>query len=124
MPTLDGSISDFVQGDTLDIKRNITNLSGVGTIAEAWLSVKQYATDVANIFQKHITITPSTDGEITDTGGSGTGIVVFHLSAADTSLLLDQVKYVYDIQVKMSGQGIYTPERGVIVTSGQITTAS
>jgi len=119
MPTLNAELSGIVQGDYLDIVRNIGNLPT--TISKAWFTVKTRAnlttsTDGTNVvFQKTITTAnvPGT-GVILDTGGSGTAQVKFELTNADTVLLTGDTIFYYDIQVLTSSSKIYTPELGVV----------
>jgi len=119
MPTLNAELSGIVQGDYLDIVRNIGNLPII--ISKAWFTVKTRAnlttsTDGTNVvFQKTITTAnvPGT-GVILDTGGSGTAQVKFELTNADTVLLTGDTIFYYDIQVLTSSSKIYTPELGVV----------
>lgn len=122
MPTLNETITGFVAGDTLELQRSVTNLSGVMTIA--WLTVKQNErmSDTDSLFQKEITTTdaPGT-GRIEDAGGEGiTGDLRFDFTSDDTILLGDSL-WVYDIQVKLSTGEIFTPEKGTIELTMDVT---
>jgi hypothetical protein len=126
MPTLSAEISNIVQGDYLDIVRNIGNLPIA--ITKAWFTVKTRAnltttSDGTNVvFQKAITTgTGAGVGVISDTGGSGTAIVRFELTNADTVLLTGDTIFYYDIQVLTSNGKIYTPEKGIIKMKQEIT---
>ena len=119
MPTLNGELQNLVQGDYLDIVRNIGNLPT--TISKASFTVETKAkltstSDGTNVvFQKAITTSTGAGvGIISDTGGSGTAIVRFELTNADTILLTGDTIFYYDIQVLTSSGKIYTPELGVI----------
>ena len=115
MPDYSATITNFVAGDDLTVTRTITGVPAGDTLAKAWLTVKrrQRDLDAAAIFQKEITPVdvPGT-GEITDTGGDGTGAVRFDLADEDTLLLEPLRGYYYDIQVLTANGFIYTPETG------------
>lgn len=126
MPTLDGRIDNLVVGNALKVTRTITSVPASATLTKAWLTVKEHEDDddAAAIFQKAITVTdvPGT-GQITDAGGSGTGVVRFDLTKVDTKLLTPRLKYAYDIKVLASTGDPYTGEKGILTTVGGVTDA-
>lgn len=125
MPNYEATITNFVAGDDFTIERTITAVPSGQTITNAWFTVKRKISDSDGlaVFQKTITSAANGDGQIDDTGADQTGHVVFYLLAADTELLTPYSDYRYDIQVKLSGGGISTPELGVITAFPQITQA-
>lgn len=127
MPNYEATITDFVAGDYLDIERTITAVPSGQTISTGWFTVKSsYSkTDIQAIIQKEITTANQAGiGWIEDTGADGTGKVHFYLTAADTQLLSGYTDYLYDIQIKLSGGAISTPELGTITAFPQITLSS
>lgn len=124
MANYNGSITDFIRGDTLTVERTITLIPSGELLATAWFTIKRKYTDndVNAVLQKVITsVDTATVGWIDDTGADGTGHILFYLTAANTALLNAFSEYKYDIQVKLSGGAIYTPESGTIVAFPQVT---
>lgn len=132
MPTLDGVIKKFVAGDDLSIRRTIDRdgdgetdfamVSGV-TVSRAWLTVKD---DLANpdpgLVQKEITTSnvPGT-GQIENNGtGDVDPVLRFDLTPANT-IAIGTKSREYDVQVLLSNGKIYTPERGRIFATSQVT---
>jgi hypothetical protein len=127
MPNYEATITNFAAGDDLSIERTITTVPSGQTMSTAWLTVKRSVsdTDVQAVFQKEITSAlVAGEGQIDDTGADGTAHLIFYLAAADTVLLTPLSDYRYDIQVKLSGGGISTPEIGVITAFPQMTRAT
>lgn len=124
MPNFEGVITDFVAGDDFTIERTLTPVPSGQTITNAWFTVKRKVTDIDAyaVIQKAITpILVTSIGQIDDTGIDGTGHIVLYLIAAETVLLTPYSEYHYDIQVKLSGGAISTPETGIIIAFPQIT---
>lgn len=133
MPTLNGIISGFVGGDHLSIQRTVDRdgggeadlaiASGV-TITRAWLTVKNKVTDIDGdaIFQKEITTSLQPDiGQIENDGTADADpILRFDLTPVNTAAIGTRAKH-YDVQVLMSNLKLYTPERGKIYASSQVT---
>lgn len=126
MPNYEAIITDFAAGDDISVERTITTVPSGQTMTSAWFTVKRKVsdTDAQAIFQKAITsILSAGAGIIDDTGIDGTGHLIFYLVADNTELLTPYSEYRYDIQVRLSGGGIATPEIGVIIAFPQITRA-
>ena len=137
MPTLDGSITGFVTGDHLSLRRTIDRDGGgvadevlpAGvTISTAWLTIKEAAADLDAdaLVQKEITtIAVDGTGHIEDDGTGDTDPVLrFDLIPADTVAIGMSDRY-YDVQVLTSSDRLYTPEVGTIAaTASQVTQAS
>lgn len=124
MPNLADTISGFVKGDDLDVRRTIQNVPATQTIAEAWLTIRN--TNLSTVvFFKHITPTlVAGQGHITDTGGDGEGAVWFQLTggtAGDTVQLTAGTAFPFDIQIKTSAGKYYTPVVGTITSTEEIT---
>jgi hypothetical protein len=126
MPSFSNQITGFVVFDDLDVKRTVGNIPPGQTVSEAWLTIKAVETALDNsLIQKHITASlVAGQGQITDTGGSGTAQLLFQLTGTDTGALTPGVNYVYDVQVKTSAGKHYTPEKGTIQGVSQVTLAT
>lgn len=124
MPNLADTISGFVKGDDLDIRRTIQNIPATQTLAEAKLTIR--SVDLLTIVLSK-TITPSLvagQGHITDTGADGEGAVWFQLTGSttgDTTSLTAGTAYPFDIQCKTSAGKYYTPVKGTITATEEIT---
>ena len=115
-------ITGFVAGDDLEIRRTVTDLPAAITLA--WLSLKRYpglSDDDAKL-QKRITTTAVPGiGHIEDAGGAETdGILRFDLTAADTTALAVQ-NWVFDIQIKLASDKVYTIEKGRLQMTADVT---
>lgn len=124
MANLEATIANFVAGDHLSVERTVTAVPGGTTISGAWFTIKRkYADlDAGALVQKFITTTFQTDiGHIDDTGGDGTGHLIFLLTPADTIKLSPLSEYRYDIQVRLNTGMINTPESGIITAFPQVT---
>lgn len=125
MPNLADAIEGFVVGDDLQVRRTIGNIPATQTVIKAWFTIKSQVSDLdPGIMQKVITQSdnPGT-GRIEDAGASGTAIVRFDLTPADTLLLTPKTKYWFDIQLRTSLPGTYTSNFGYIRSSAQVTDA-
>ena len=127
MANFEGTITNFVAGDDLTVERTITLIPSGQILTTAWLTVKRKVsdTDIQAVLQKVITssLVPNV-GQIDDTGADGTGHLIFYIIAAETVLLTPYSEYRYDIQVKLNGGAISTPELGTIVAFPQATLAT
>ena len=130
MPTLDSQIRDIVIGDDISIRRTIDRtLSGFlagTTITNAWLTIKAAVADAdPGLVQKAITTSDVPGmGEIEDDGTGDVDMIVrFDLVPADTVAIATSLRF-FDIQVKTTGGQIYTPEKGRIAATPQVTAAS
>lgn len=126
MATFNASIPGIVAGDDLDVTRTVTAVPSGQTLTEAWLTLKSKITDAdPGLLQKVITPTSAPGiGQITNTGASGSGAVLFQLTGADTLALPTGTPVLYDIKVKTSAGKIYTVEQGVYLATPRITTAT
>jgi hypothetical protein len=126
MANFTGLITGFATGDDVDITRTVTGVPATQTLTKAWLTLKANVADVdPGLLQKAITSSPSAGvGQITDTGASGTGTVLFQLTGTNTLALPAGTKLYYDIKVLTSASKIYTVEQGVYVSTQRITVAT
>jgi hypothetical protein len=62
-------------------------------------------------------------GQITDTGASGTAVLLFQLTNVNTLALAVGTKIYYDIKLLTSAGKIYTAEQGTYRGSPRVTTA-
>jgi hypothetical protein len=126
MSILNGIISAVVAGDDLDITRTVTGVPATQTLSKAWLTFKSLISDAdPGLLQKVITSSLVVgQGQITDTGASGTGALLFQLSGANTLTLPIAVDTRYDIKVLTSAGKIYTVEQGLYTSAGRITVAT
>lgn len=120
-------ITDVVIGDDFRVKRTYTDLPTGITISKAWLTAKRsdrLADDDA-LFQKEITASLDTDGQITDADSTGGSIAMyFDVAAADSADAVPNVDYVYDIQILTSEGDIHTLEKGTIAFIRGVTEAT
>lgn len=130
MPNLKDTISGFVAGDDLEVRRTITNIPTGQVLTKAWLTIKTKLGDAdPGVLQKAVTTTdaPGT-GQIVDDGATDqAGEVRFDLTGTDTALLVPPYPkslYGFDIQVLTSGGKVYTPVKGTIWAEAQVTLAS
>jgi len=126
MPTLDATISGYVVGDNLEIRRTIT--TPPQAIATAWLTLKTHAgqSDANAPLQKVITTDDvAGTGQIEEAGGPSTdGELRFDLTAADTAALGTK-SYLYDVQVRLATTDkIYTAEKGTFELTDDVTKAT
>jgi hypothetical protein len=124
MPNLADTITGFVKGDDLDVRRTIQNVPATQTLTDGWLTIR--AVNLSTIIlSKHITSTlVAGEGHITDTGADGEGAVWFQLTGGTTGntvLLSADTAYPFDIQVKTSAGKYYTPVKGTITATEEIT---
>lgn len=119
------NIQSVVLGDDVRVNVSVTDITTGLTISKAWLTVKlSPSDDDPGAAQAVITGTVSSDGQITNTGGAGTGVMYFVLSNAETDDLSPDIPYVYDVQLKMSDNSLYTPLVGKIVFTQSVTDAT
>lgn len=111
-------IEDLVIGDAKRIERTYTITQTGIVIEKAWMTVKASDRDLdaAALFQKSITVNSSASGQITDADTTGGSIAMFFdLVAADSQNANAGQSYLYDIQVKRSGESKnHTLEMGTI----------
>jgi hypothetical protein len=122
MSTLTGTISGYVVGDNLEVRRTVTDLTDA--IAAAWLTIKRHAreADADAIVAKVITTgdVPGT-GQIENAGSPSVhGDLRFDLTPADTAKL-GAASWVYDVQIKLDDGTVYTPEVGTVDLTGDVT---
>lgn len=120
-------LRNITVGDSFQIVRNITSGIPSGeTVVKAWFTIKASArdSDAAAKLQKIITETSNTDGQITGNVAGSSATLQFNVGPSDWSLLRAGRTYRYDIQVKTSGGGIYTPEDGTFLAKPEITQAT
>ena len=122
MSTLTESITGFVVGDDLEIRRTVSELSA--SIAIAWLTVKQYPeqTDEDAALQKEIiTDDEAGVGQIENAGGVDVdGELRFDLTQENTTAL-GTLEYMHDIQIKLTSGKVFTLEKGTLQLTGDVT---
>jgi len=120
MSDLDVSITGFVEGDDLEIRRTITGLEAA--IETAWLTVKREPMQEDDaVLEKEITTDNVTGiGQSETAGGPGeSGVLRFELTDEDTRAL-GESKWIHDIQIALVGGKIYTVEIGTIQLTGDV----
>jgi hypothetical protein len=124
MADLDVAISGFVVGDDLEIRRTVTD--SPDAVETAWLTMKRHRrmADEDAALQKEITVIDAEGvGQVVAPGGEGgDAILRFDLTAEDT-LALGTRLYVYDIQVQLEDEKIYTVEEGTFQLTDEVTKA-
>jgi hypothetical protein len=125
MSIFTGTLS-VVAGDDLDVTRTVTNVPTGQTLSKAWLTLKSKLTDAdPGLLQK--VIVPGAvggQGQITDTGVSGTGSLLFQLTGGNTLALPIGIDVKYDIKVLTSAGKIYTVEQGIYLSASRVTAAT
>lgn len=126
MPSLSVTLSGYVAGDDLEIRRTIT--TPPQAIETAWLTLKTHAgqSDSDAALQKVITTdnVPGTGQIETDGGPSTDGVLRFDLTAANTRALGTKA-YLFDVQVQLATtENIYTAEKGTLTLTDDVTKAS
>lgn len=118
-------ISGFAVGDNLRVDRTISELPSA--IVAAWLTVKRYADqlDADATFQKIITTSEVVGtGHVVTAGGPGVdGVLRFDFVPTDTETLGART-WVFDIQVKLADDTIYTVEKGTLTLTPDVTDAT
>jgi hypothetical protein len=124
MPNLADTITGFVKGDDLDVRRTIQNVPATQTIVKAWFTVRAVNLSTILFFKLITPALVSGQGHITDTGADGEGAVWFQLTsgaAGDTVLMTADTAYPFDIQIETSAGKFYTPVKGTITATEEIT---
>lgn len=126
MPELDATLSGYVAGDPLEVRRTVT--TPTAAIAAAWLTLKTHAgqSDADAALQKEITTDEQAGvGWIATAGGpSEDALLRFYLTAEETRALGTK-SYLFDVQVLLDGGlGPYTLEIGTFQLTGDVTKAS
>lgn len=119
-------IKNVVIGDAFRASRTYTGLPTGATIAKAYLTVKKSAKqlDASALFQKSITTTLTTHGQITDATTTDGSIALFFDVLEAESALAKAIDYVYDISVELSTGETHTLEMGTITFIKGVTDAS
>lgn len=122
MSNLAVTISGFVVGDNLEIRRTVTGLGAA--MVKAWLTIKRdpQVADTDAKIQKVITTDDEAGvGQIETAGASEVdGEIRFDLTQADTTAL-STILYVHDIQIKQSDGKVFTLEKGTIQLTADVT---
>lgn len=117
----------LVVGDTWEIERIYTGLTGGCEISKAYWTVKRSLSDLdaAAVFQISITTTSTAAGQIIDGNSNGGSIqLAFIASITQTATLTAGETYYYDVQgIDTLGQ-VYTFETGCIEPQSQVTRAT
>jgi hypothetical protein len=125
MSELAATITGFVVGDNLEIRRTVTDLTAA--ITTGWLTLKRHhgQADGDAKLQKAITTTDVPGvGQVVTAGGVGVnGVIRFDLGQADT-LGLGTSRWIYDIQIRQSDVQVFTLETGTLQLSPQVTRAT
>ena len=117
MPNLTETITNFVCGNDLEIRKTITGIPAGQTLTRAWFTVKlkESDPDLSAYIQKIVTITDVVGtGHITDNGATDQiGEVRFDLLPTDTEDIHTR-NFFWDIKVKTSANKFYTPFKGTM----------
>lgn len=111
-------ISDFSQGDDLEIACTVNAIPSGVLLSKVWFMVKRKFTDDdtdAIISKLATTVYDETQGYISDTGVDGTGQASIYLSQIDTELFDPFIEYVYSIKILLDNDKTKTVETGIIV---------
>lgn len=123
MPVLNSMIDDLIVGEYKEILRPITRVPAGKVLEQAWFTVKKKATDPETeaLMKKSITMAATSDGQITNSGASGTGSLYFILTTVDTTKLKPHIVYVFDLWVKLTGIDPILAETGRLIAQSAIT---
>lgn len=126
MTAINSSITGFCAGNDVDVNRIVPSVPATQTIAKAWLTIKAKVSDAdaAALLQK--VILPGAvvgQGQITDVGASGTAVLFFQLQDTETLALPADTPVPYDIKVLTSAGKLYTTEKGLYLSTAQVTQA-
>lgn len=124
-------LTKFVSGDTWRLNRTCSNVSNAAansaTVTTVYWTVKTDPTlpDASAIFQRVITTSLTSSGQITDAAPAD-GTISFYAIALSTQTILcvPGQEYYYDLQAITSAGGVYTLETGIIIAQQGVTTAS
>lgn len=115
----------LVVGDRFVLRREVVGITPGVTISKAWLTVKDdLSVADPGVFQKVITPSYTSAGQILDDGSDGTAVLDFVIDSVDTLALQPGQKYWYDVQVETSTGEIHTLEVGTFVPLPQVTQAT
>lgn len=122
MPDLNATIDEVPVGDSRTIIRNVPGVPTGMTITKAWFTIKENTSQLDNqaLVFKEVTNVSSSAGQITNTGGSGTGAVKFIINPVDSGKLTPLDEYEYGIKVLLSDGNAYTFEKGVWISQAAI----
>jgi hypothetical protein len=128
MPTKYGRLvtGRVARGDRYNIVRRI-KIKPSYVVSKAWLTVKNSPSDAdPGVFQKIITTTPSSSGQIIRSGSDGIPVAIlsFSLSTTNTEALTADVFYWYDIKVLYTNNELETVEYGKFSPYQPITRAT
>jgi hypothetical protein len=126
MTAINTSITGFCAGNDLDVNRTVPGIPATQTLAKAWLTIKAKVSDAdaAALLQK--VILPGAvagQGQITDVGAGGTAVLLFQLADTETLALPADTPLPYDIKVLTSAGKVYTTEKGMYLSTAQVTQA-
>lgn len=102
----------FVAGDALTWDEDVLNVPNPVVIEEAIIAFFAQRASIAIVW-KHITVTPTASGEVSDTGTTGTGHLIFRLSGVETALIGANWRD-FIIRVKLTDTSEFTVDAGDI----------
>lgn len=111
-----GGKSGAVVGNVFSLRRTVTNIPSGVTISSGKLTIKTNLSDAIGAAIIALTAT------VENSGSSGTGIIRFDFSAANTNAATAGTLYYFDIQVTMSDSSILTLENGQTHFDAAVTT--
>jgi hypothetical protein len=94
----------IAKGDGWRVIVTVTDIPAGLTLTKGWFTVKRYKSDLDAdaLFQRIVTTVLDAHGQITDTGGDGSGSLYFLIPLTSTALAEPSRRYEYDIQVLTS----------------------
>ena len=100
------------EGDEVVIEYDVTNIPAGTLLQDAIVGFWKKGASSALVWI-YITPTPNAAGQITDTGGSSTGHMIFRMTGAESALLEDKWRD-YVVRVQLDDGAEYTIESGDI----------
>lgn len=116
-------IDDFSIGDTYTLVRILDSTPGNYPVTDAYWTVKPTLTtlDSDAVLAYHITTVPSITGGVVVNNADGSVDIQFVASPNDSSSMISNTTYFYDIQVSLQSGDKYSLETGKLFTQMNVT---
>jgi len=123
----DTAIRNVTHGDSFQVIRTVSNIPDGETVSMAWFTLKLLASrpDYQAAMQKTITTDDVIGtGAVVNSSPVGSVDLRFDISGTDWDDVVPGQLYLFDIQLKTTGGGLYTCDRGNFVADSSITGAT
>jgi hypothetical protein len=118
----DIALTGLTRGNDIGVKFTLTTPTALSV---ARLVIKTKTSDAdPGIVSKVVTLNPSSDGQILDSGlANGVAVILFTLAKTDTDNFTAGQKYVWDVEVFDVSNNANTPRGGTIEFTERVRTA-